>query len=75
MNIKDPRVHELAKELAQVRGTTVTAAGREVLEETLGREKRTPEKLAELFSQLQSMVVGSEDQWLSDDNLYKGLPR
>jgi antitoxin VapB len=37
MNIKDPEVHDLARELAERRGVTMTRAVKMALEETLAR--------------------------------------
>ena len=37
MNIKDPTVHDLARRLAERRGTSLTGAVREALEEALAR--------------------------------------
>jgi len=37
MNIKDPKVHDLARRLAERRGTSLTGAVRDALEEALAR--------------------------------------
>ena len=44
MNIKDPRVHDLARRLAERRGTTLTAAVHHALEEALARSGPLPRR-------------------------------
>jgi antitoxin VapB len=44
MNIKDPEVHAMARELAALRSTTVTDAVRQALRAELGRAGRGPEE-------------------------------
>lgn len=77
MNIKDPRVHELAGELARLRGTTATAAVRSALEEALARELRSQKNLGAALSRLQERARLTKDTWLSDGDLYDeaGLPK
>ena len=40
LNIKDPRVHELATELARQRGTTATAVVRDALEKEAAKQPK-----------------------------------
>lgn len=77
MNIKDPRVHELAHQLAQIRGTSATKAVRSALEEALGREELGRDGRSAALNRLQERAAETKDQWLSDDDLYdeSGLPR
>ncbi len=44
MNIKDPQVHAMARELAARRGTSVTNAVRQALRAELDRSPGTPEQ-------------------------------
>lgn len=77
MNIKDPRVHELAHELAKLRGSSATAAVREALEEAIGNERRRRTNLDEVLGRLQKRAAQTTSDWLSEDDLYDdaGLPR
>ena len=77
MNIKDPRVHELARELAAIRGSSATAAVREALEETLGRERREGARLTDTFGQLQERAAKTMNEWIDIADLYdeSGLPQ
>lgn len=77
MNIKDPRVHQLAHELAQLRGSTATAAVRSALEEALAHEKAERADRRARLARLRERVAGTMDQWTGDDELYddSGLPR
>ncbi|MBA2668222.1 MAG: type II toxin-antitoxin system VapB family antitoxin [Trueperaceae bacterium] len=47
MNIKDHKVHELARELAERKGTTMTRAVKMALEEALTRSGRSGDHVAE----------------------------
>lgn len=77
MNIKDPRVHELAQELAKLRGSSATAAVREALEEAIGNERRRRANLDEVLGRLQERASQTTSDWLNEDDLYDdaGLPR
>lgn len=77
MNIKDPRVHELAHELAQLRGSSATAAVRAALEEALAAERRRTPDLRSTVARLQERAASARAEWLTDDDLYdeNGLPR
>lgn len=77
MNIKDPRVHELAHRLAALRGSTATAAVRSALEEALANELRNRGDRRGSLCALQERVRGSQAHWLTDEDLYdaEGLPR
>ena len=77
MNIKDPRVHELAHQLAQIRGMSATGAVRSALEEALGRAERGRDGRSAALNRLQARAAETKDQWLGDDDLYdeSGLPR
>lgn len=77
MNIKDPRVRELARELAALQGTSATAAVRGALEEALVRARSARVDRAGALGELQERVRATSDQWRSDHDLYDehGLPR
>lgn len=77
MNIKDPRVHEMAQELARLRGLSATAAVRTALEEALAAERRRSPDLNAAFARLQRRAAGTQAEWLTDEDLYdaRGLPR
>lgn len=77
MNIKDPKVHELAHELAALRGSSATAAVRAALEESLAAERRRRGDLRAAVARLQARAASTQAQWLTDDELYdeRGLPR
>lgn len=77
MNIKDPRVHQLAHELATLKGSTATAAVRSALEDALARELHQRADRGQALRRLQRRVTETKDQWLTDLDLYDeaGLPR
>ncbi|HHW83379.1 MAG TPA: type II toxin-antitoxin system VapB family antitoxin [Actinomycetales bacterium] len=77
MNIKDPRVHEMAHRLARLQGTTATGAVRSALEEALARELAQHVDRDAALTRLQARVAGSTAEWLTDEDLYdeEGLPR
>ncbi|MDN5724771.1 MAG: type II toxin-antitoxin system VapB family antitoxin [Propionibacteriales bacterium] len=77
MNIKDPKVHELANELATLRGTTATAAVRTALELALATERARQSDRGATLAGLQQRAAGTQHAWLSDGDLYgeDGLPR
>jgi antitoxin VapB len=83
LNIKNDEVHELAKELAELTGESMTEAVLVALKERLARERNTEERLQERVAALTAIGrdvterLGPEwraldvDAWLYDDN---GLP-
>jgi hypothetical protein len=85
LNIKNPRVYELAHELAQATGTSMTSAIEVALEETLHRVRQRGQsdqdkKWADLISLLNDMADrygppsdGDPTAFLYDDET--GLPR
>ena len=77
MNIKDPRVRELAMELARLRGTSATAAVREALEDALANERRSRADFRSALAGIQARVAACPDPILADEDLYdeNGLPR
>ncbi|MDO4241222.1 MAG: type II toxin-antitoxin system VapB family antitoxin [Microbacteriaceae bacterium] len=77
MNIKDPRVHELAHELAKLRGTSATAAVRTALENDLQNERHKRNDIFAAAKRLQEKYAGTSHLWLTDDDLYDedGLPK
>ncbi len=77
MNIKDPRVHELAQRLAALRGSSATAAVRSALEDAVQAELGRRAERATVLQRLQQRVASTCGQWLDDDELYddRGLPR
>lgn len=84
LNIKNPEVHELAKELAELTGENMTEAIRVALKERLARERNTPERIEERTKAI--LAMGAEiasrmsaetrtmdvDAYLYDED---GLPR
>jgi antitoxin VapB len=83
LNIKNHEVHELAKELAELTGESMTEAVLVALRERLARERNTEERLQERLAVLTAIGrdvaerLGPEwramdvDAWLYDEN---GLP-
>ncbi len=83
INIKNPEVHALAKELAELTGETMTEAVLIALKERLARERNSEERLRERTEVLAAIGrdvaerLGPEwramdvDDWLYDEN---GLP-
>ncbi|MEL4359001.1 MULTISPECIES: type II toxin-antitoxin system VapB family antitoxin [unclassified Luteococcus] len=76
MNIKDPRVHELARELAELRRTSATAAVRQALEDALREENRRRADRVGALRALQ-LRAAAIPEWLEEQDLYDetGLPR
>lgn len=77
MNIKDPRVRELALELAALRGSSATAAVRAALEEALAQERTRRGDRRTRLARLQETVAATKAEWLDDYDVYDehGLPR
>lgn len=78
MNLKDPEVYRLARELAERRGTSMTAAVRAALAEAVEREPARPARasLEDLLA-IARRSAGRPEPYLTDDDLYddRGLPR
>jgi len=77
LNIKDPEVYELARELARRRGTSMTGAVRAALVETLERTRLTPEEKIRRMEEIAKRSQAIDEPFLTDDDLYDewGLPR
>ena len=78
MNIKDPEVYFLAKELAERTHTTMTNAVRVALLDAVQRERRIRDGYVERMMQLARLTRdASSVPFLTDDDLYDhmGLPR
>jgi antitoxin VapB len=80
LNIKAPRVHDLARELAERRGTTLTSAVEAALEEALAREGRPAgrvrkrlDAIARHCASLPRLDLRTPDEILGYDE--RGLPR
>ena len=78
MNLKDPEVYRLARELAERRGTSMTAAVRAALAEAVEREPaRPPRASLEDLLAIARRSAARPEPYLTDDDLYDelGLPR
>ena len=78
LNIKDPKVRELALALAERRHTTATGAIRDALKEALEREEaRYRDGLAERLMEIGGRAAARSGGYLTDDDLYdeSGAPR
>ena len=77
LNIKDPEVYRLAAKLAKHRHTSMTAAVRQALEETLERTPPGREGIAERLNEIARRSAAKPEPFLTDDDLYDewGLPR
>ena len=80
MNIKDPEVHRMARELATRRRTTATGAVRQALQEALDRDDERRASRVGLADRLLEVAVESRAiaaPFLTDDEMYDehGLPR
>jgi antitoxin VapB len=81
LNIKDPEVYRLAAELARRRGTSMTGAVREALQEAVEASKRSREGMAERLLEIGRQTRAEMDALgitpLTDDDLYdeRGLPK
>lgn len=78
MNLKDPEVYRLARELAERRGTSMTAAVRAALAEAVEREPARPARVSlEDLLAIARRSAARPEPYLTDDDLYDdhGLPR
>ena len=77
LNIKDPEVYELARELARRRGTSMTGAVRAALVETLERTRLTPEEKIRRMEEIAQRSAAKPGGYLTDDDLYDewGMPK
>ncbi|MBK7721905.1 MAG: type II toxin-antitoxin system VapB family antitoxin [Austwickia sp.] len=82
LNIKDPEVYRLAKQLAAQRSTSATGAVREALREALDRDAthrdaRTREGMADRLLALGRRSAARPERFVVDEDLYdeRGLPR
>lgn len=79
MNIKDPEVRELARQLADRRRTSLTDAVRQALSEALERDRASRAGMAERLLEIgrRSREEFGTAQILTDDDLYddRGLPK
>jgi antitoxin VapB len=87
LNIKDPEVHEMARQVAANHGTSMTGAIRNALREKLERDRieknlPTPEKrkydlLMEFADECARLVPDPIHSWEIDEYLYDedGLPK
>ncbi len=77
LNIKDPEVYRLAKELAARRRTSATGAVREALREALERDRADRDGVAERLLALGRRSAARAEPVLTDEDLYdeRGLPR
>lgn len=79
MNIKDPEVRELARQLAERRRTNLTDAVRQALTEALERDRSSRAGMADRLLEIgrRSREEFGTAQILTDDHLYdeRGLPR
>lgn len=80
MNIKDPEVYRLAKELAERRHTSMTAVVRAALEESAAKDRParpTIEEIRALARRAREKVAAEGLTFLTDDDLYDewGLPK
>lgn len=86
MNIKNPEAHELAKELASLENTSVTAAVTLSLREALARRRAEDSAAARLarmreistrFAERERNDPGAKSLWEMSEDLFdeRGLPR
>lgn len=80
MNIKDPEVYRLAKELAERRHTSMSAVVRAALEDSAAKDrpaKPTVEEIMEIGRQARAAMDAAGVTFLTDDDLYdeRGLPK
>jgi antitoxin VapB len=76
MNIKDPEVRRLAKELAERRHTSMTAAVRQALIETLARDRQDRQPLGQAIAEAAARWRAEGGTVVPEDELYDedGLP-
>lgn len=77
LNIKDPEVYRLAADLAARRGTSMTGAVREALEEAVERAQADRSGMTERILAIAAEFRAEGGTALTDDDLYddQGLPR
>ena len=77
LNLKDPEVYRLARELAERRGTSMTAAVRAALAEAVEREPARTRASVEDLLAIGRRSAARPEPYLTDDDLYddRGLPR
>ena len=77
LNVKDPEVYRLARELADRRGTSMTAAIRDALGEALTASSADRAGLADRLMEIGRRAAAKPAPWLTDHDLYDedGLPR
>jgi len=77
LNIKDPEVYELARELARRRDTSMTGAVRDALTEALERTRLTPEEKVRRMTEIARRSQAIDTPILTDDDLYDewGMPK
>jgi len=86
MNIKSESAHEMAKELAALEGTSVTAAVTLSLHEALARRRAKTvaesrlmkmREISALFAQRERENPGTKSLWEINEDLYdeRGLPQ
>lgn len=77
MNIKDPEVYRLAADLAARRGTSMTGAVREALQEALALPEADRTGMTERILAIAAEFRAEGGTALTDDDLYdeRGLPR
>lgn len=76
LNLKDPEVYRLAAALAARRGTSMTGAVRQALEEAAQRDREQRDGLAERLLEIGRRSAARGGPVLGDDDLYdeRGLP-
>lgn len=80
LNIKNERVHDLARRLSNSTGKTMTAVIEQALEEKLARlsqDRGVPEKVRWLESRLKKLGPPAAELTSEHDDLYddRGLPK
>jgi antitoxin VapB len=77
MNIKDPRIHAAAQELARRRGVSMTEAVRQAIDDALSAERARRGGMAEELMKIGARYRASGGVPLTDEEMYDsgGLPR
>jgi antitoxin VapB len=77
LNIKDPEVYRLAADLAARRGTSMTGAVRQALEETLARSRAERAGVSGRLLAIGRRSAARDAPFLTEDDLYddRGLPK